>query len=273
MSYQLTALAIESDLKKPNDKLVYIALAHCANDTTSFCRKTNTWKAWPSLDRLVRFTSLSESSVRRALQSLSDLGIVQISRRPQSHHRNLSNVYTLFCPGKPANDSSVRVQEEVAPAQLRPVKTPENISDQVAVTLTPTPSREGVTLIEEGVTVTPEQIIKTNNKNSLLPRAQFDPRMPPNFVEPSAWGQYIHMLSSRGRPLPDEQQHEAQGKFLAEFDPQTQIKIVNQSLRNGWISLHPISNVRAFNGKPAGSRRSLWEDLTDRSWANSFLKN
>lgn len=268
MSYQLTALAIESDLKKPNDRLVFIALAHCANDSTSYCQKTNTWKAWPSLDRLVRFTSLSESSVRRALKSLSDLGIVQISHRPQSHHRNLSNVYTLFCPGKPANDSSIRVQEEIAPAQLRPVKTPGDISDQVAVTLTPTSSREGVTLVEEGVTVTPKQIIKTNNKNSLLPRAQFDPRMPPNFVEPTAWADYIKILLRKGKPLPDPIQHAAQGEFLGVFDPATQIKIVQQSLRNGWISLHPVGNVRQLNVKRKDEpRRSLWEDLTDRSWA------
>lgn len=269
MSYKLTALAIESDLK-PTDRLVFIALAHCANDTTSYCQKTNTWRAWPSIDRLVRFTSLSESSVRRALKSLSDLGIVQISHRPQSHHRNLNNVYTLFCPGKPANDSGVRVPEEVAPAQIRPVKTPENCSDQVGVRVTATPSREGVTLVGEGVTATPKQIKQTNNKNTLLTREQFDPRITPHFVEPSAWSQYIHMLLRRGRPLPDAQQHEAQGQFLAEFDPQTQIKVVNQSLRNGWISLHPITNVKAFkafNGKPANNRRPLWEDLTDRSWA------
>lgn len=269
MSYKLTALAIESDLK-PTDRLVFIALAHCANDTTSYCQKTNTWRAWPSIDRLVRFTSLSESSVRRALKSLSDLGIVQISHRPQSHHRNLSNVYTLFCPGKPANDSAACVQEETAPAELRPVKTPEDSSDQVAVTLTPTPSREGVTLVGEGVAVTPKQIKQTNNKNNLLPHEQFDPRITPHFVEPSAWGQYIQLLLRRGRPLPDEQQHEAQGQFLAAFNPETQIKIVKQSLRNGWISLHPITNVRPikeFNQKSASSRRPLWVDLTDKSWA------
>lgn len=267
MSYHLTALAIESDLKKPNDRLVYIALAHCANDTTSYCQKTNTWKAWPSLDRLVRFTSLSESSVRRALKSLSDLGVVQISHRPQSHHRNLSNVYTLLQPGKPANDPSACAQEEVAPAELRPVKTDENCSERVGVSMAPTRSGEGVTETWEGVRVTPEQRNLTNNKNTLLTRERFDPRIAPDFVEPKAWSQYIHMLLRRGRPLPDAQQHESQGQFLAEFDQQTQIKIVNQSLRNGWISLHPITNVRAFNVKPANNRRPLWEDLNDRSWA------
>lgn len=269
MSYQLTALAIESDLKKPNDRLVFIALAHCANDSTSYCHKTNTWKAWPSLDRLVRFTSLSESSVRRALQSLSDLGIVQISRRPQSHHRNLSNVYTLFCPGKPANDSCVCVKEEVAPAELRPIKSP-GCSKQVGVMLIPTSTGEGVTVAWEGVSMTPEQRKQTNNKNTLLTRERFDPRIPPNFVEPRAWSDYIKILLRKGKHLPDPIQHAAQGEFLGAFDPATQIKIVQQSLRNGWVSLHPITNVmalKAFNGKPENNRRPLWEDLNDRSWA------
>lgn len=268
MSYHLTALAIESDLKKPNDRLVYIALAHCANDTTSYCQKTNTWKAWPSLDRLVRFTSLSESSVRRALKSLSNLGMVQISHRPQSHHRNLSNVYTLLQPGKPANDSGVCVPEEVAPAELRPTKTPENNSEQVGVRVTATPSGEGVTLVGEGVRGTPKQINQTNNKNTLLTCEPFDPRIPPDFVDPTAWGDYIKILLRRGKPLPDQFQHSAQGQFLAEFDPATQIKMVKQSLRNGWVTLHPVANVRPFfKAKAESSRRPLWQDLTDRSWA------
>jgi hypothetical protein len=269
MSYQLTALAIESDLK-PNDRLVFIALAHCANDTTSFCEKTGSWKCWPSIDRIARFTSLSESSIRRSLKSLVSLGIVQISQRPQSHHRNLSNVYTLFQPGKPANDSGICVPEEVAPAELRPVKTQENSSEQVGVRVTATPSGEGVTLVGEGVRVTPKQIKQTHNKNNLLPREEFDPRIPPNFVEPTAWRDYIKILLRRGKSLPDQLQHSAQGDFLGAFDPAMQIKIVQQSLRNGWISLHPVGNVRAFKAlgkKPESSRRPLWEDLTDRSWA------
>ena len=267
MSYQLTALAIESDLKKPNDRLVYIALAHCANDATSFCVKTGSWRCWPSIDRLVRFTSLSESSVRRSLQSLVALGIVQISHRPQSHHRNLSNVYTLFCPGKPANDSSACVQEEVAPAELRPVRTHENCSEQVGVSMTPTSSGEGVTETWVGVRVTPKQIKQTNNKNNLL-REEFDPRIPPNFVEPTAWADYIKILLHKGKPLPDRIQHSAQGEFLGAFDLDTQIRIVQQSLRNGWVSLHPVGNVRQLNVKRKDeSRRSLLEDLTDRSWA------
>lgn len=266
MSYQLTALAIESDLN-PNDRLVFIALAHCANDTTSFCEKTGSWKCWPSIDRIMRFTRLSESSIRRALKSLAAIGIVQISRRPQTHHRNLSNVYTLFNPGKPANDSATCTREEAAPAELRPVKAPENCSDQVGVRVTATPSKEGVTLNGEGVILTPKEIKQTNNKNDLLPHEQFDPRIPPNFVEPTAWSDYIKILLSKGKPLPDELQHSAQGEFLAAFDPAIQIKIVQQSLRNGWISLHPVANVRVLNKKPVSSRRPLWEDLTDRSWA------
>lgn len=269
MSYKLTALAIESDLK-PNDRLVFIALAHCANDSKSFCATTQSWKCWPSIDRLVRYTSLSESSIRRALKSLATAGIVQISHRPQPGHRNLSNVYTLFNPGRPANDSVACVREEVAPSELRPSKEAENCSAPMGVIPAPTPTGEGVTKIWEGVSVTPEQRKQTNNKNTLLAREQFDPRITPHFVEPSAWSQYLHMLLRRGRPLPDAQQHEAQGQFLAEYDQQTQIKIVKQSLRNGWISLHPITNVRPikeFNQKPTSSRRPLWEDLTDRSWA------
>lgn len=269
MSYKLTALAIESDLK-PNDRLVFIALAHCANDSKSFCATTQSWKCWPSIDRLVRYTSLSESSIRRALKSLATAGIVQISHRPQPGHRNLSNVYTLFNPGRPANDSVACVREEVAPSELRSSKETENCSAPMGVIPAPTPTGEGVTKIWEGVSVTPEQIKQTNNKNNLLPREQFDPRIPPNFVEPTAWRDYIKILLRRGKSLPDQLQHSAQGEFLGAFDPAMQIKIVQQSLRNGWISLHPVENVRAFKAfgkKPESSRRPLWEDLTDRSWA------
>ena len=198
MSYKLTALAIESDLK-PNDRLVFIALAHCANDTTAFCEKTGSWKCWPSIDRLVLFTYLSKSSIRRSLKSLVALGIVQISQRPQSHNRNLSNVYTLFQPRRPANDPSTCAPEEVAPDQLRPLKAHENCINQVGVRVTVTPSREGVTLVGEGVTATPKQIKQTNNKNNLLPREQFDPRIPPHFVEPTAWSNYIKILLQKGK--------------------------------------------------------------------------
>jgi hypothetical protein len=274
MSYNLTASAIESDLR-PNDRLVFIALAHCANDST-YCFKKNSWKAWPGINRLIKYTGLSKSSVQRALKSLVKSGDIKIDHRKQTSHRNLSNVYTLFEPNRAANAPSC-ISEEVAP--------PEDLSsNKEGATKTPTPHGVGVTEIKEGVRVTPEQINKTNNKNIYYAREredkaqaqdQFDPRIPPHGVVPKAWSEYLDMLNRRNRPLPDQQQHRAQGQFLGEFDPITQKKIVQQSVRNGWVSLHPVANVRAI--RPPAQRstreRSVFEQLTDRSWADGCFED
>lgn len=266
MSYNLTASAIESDLK-PNERLVFIALAHCANDST-YCFKKNSWKAWPGINRLIKYTGLSKSSVQRALKSLVKSGDIKIDHRKQTSHRNLSNVYTLFEPNRAANAPSC-ISEEVAP--------PEDLSsNKEGATKTPTPHGVGVTEIKEGVRVTPEQINKTNNKNIYYARERedditFDPRIPPHRVMPDVWRDYIDMLKRRNRSLPDRQQHSAQGEFLGEFDPLTQQKIVLQSVRNGWVSLHPLCNIRQIKSAQRSTRdKSLWEQLTDRSWAEDL---
>lgn len=270
MSYTLTAKAIESDLK-PNERLVFIALAHCANDSTSYDAKTNTWKSWPGINRLQQHTGLSRSSVQRALRSLADSGEIQIEQRKLPGHRNLTNIYTLFEPARAANAPSC-VAEEVAP--------PEGVRHlKEGVTVKPIPSGEGVSEIEEGVTATPKQIIQTNNKNIYYAHEredkvqdQFDPRIPPHRVVPQVWSDYLDMLKRRNRPMPDAQQHSAQGQFLGEFDPLTQQKIVQQSVRNGWVSLHPVANIHVIKSTVHRSTRdkSLWEKLTDRSWAEGF---
>lgn len=271
MSYTLTAKAIESDLN-PSERLVFIALAHCANDSTSYDATNNTWKSWPGINRLLRYTGLSKSTVQRALRSLVLSGDIKVEQRKLSSHRNLTNIYTLFAPN-PSISSPTCVAEEVTPPEV-------DAGPAEDVIKTPSPSEVGVTEIEEGVTETPEQITKTNNKNIYYAHEReeinsFDPQIPPHRVMPQAWSDYLGMLKRRNRPMPDEQQHHAQGEFLGEFDPMTQQKIIQQSLRNGWVSLHPVSSVRTFNKQVQRPTRdkSLWEELTDRSWADNCLEN
>ena len=57
----------------PTEKLVLLAIADCANDEG---------KAWPAASTLMRKTSLSESSVRRAVGVLVEKGLMQQFQRP-----------------------------------------------------------------------------------------------------------------------------------------------------------------------------------------------
>ena len=270
MSYELTDLALRCDLKT-NLKIVYSTLARHANEK-SYCQKTHTWRAWPSIERIAKYTGLSQSSVRRALKGLAQCGLIKIIARRLKQYRNLSNVYIL---NRPTAEQLLDVETKAE--EVSPVESSVETVKEEPVTLTPTPRGEGVTEKIQGVTVTPEQITITNN-NSLLDQS-FEPKLPPDSVDSKAWADYTDLLKRLKKPFPDAEQHSEQGKFLAQFDAKTQRAIVIQSVRNGWQSLHPVSNkIYAFKSKSFNTRsssvhrrdRSIRERLEDRSWANGF---
>ena len=95
----------------PMEKLVLLALADCANDEG---------KAWPAASTLMRKTNASESSVRRAVQSLIATGHLQQHQRPGT-----SPVYLVH----PCHSDTPVTVTPLSPRQGR------------GVTMTPKPSR------------------------------------------------------------------------------------------------------------------------------------
>lgn len=68
---------------------VYTALCFYTNKQNRSC--------YPKIKTLAKFAHLSESSVKRGLKELADLGIIEIAHRkdPDNPKKNLSNLYTI----------------------------------------------------------------------------------------------------------------------------------------------------------------------------------
>lgn len=67
------------------DRLVLLTLADHYNDEEK--------AAWPSIGTISRKAGISESSVKRCIVSLSEIGEIQIEERKKSNHTNSSNLY------------------------------------------------------------------------------------------------------------------------------------------------------------------------------------
>lgn len=86
MSTRALAWAFDQKPKTPHQKLVLLALADNAYDNG---------ECYPGVQRLQARTSLSESSIRRAIRDLSKQGLVNIVFRYDDSGRQTSNHYTL----------------------------------------------------------------------------------------------------------------------------------------------------------------------------------
>ena len=75
MSIQAVGWAIKQKIKDPEAKLLLICIANYADDKD---------RGWPSRSSLVKDTSMSESTVKRRLKVLADLGLIT-SRKEGLH--------------------------------------------------------------------------------------------------------------------------------------------------------------------------------------------
>ena len=90
MSYRYTDIVWEVDLP-PNEKIVLLAIAKHANEDG---------KAWPSQDRLSKYTGLSSRTVIRILSSLEKKKIIHIKKRQST------NLYRIFPLKKPSQEGA-----------------------------------------------------------------------------------------------------------------------------------------------------------------------
>lgn len=76
-------------LPKPHDLLVYLVLCKHANKVDDTC--------FPAIPTIAKLARCSESSVKRALQTLQEVGLISVEERrnPENPLHKLSNLYTL----------------------------------------------------------------------------------------------------------------------------------------------------------------------------------
>ncbi len=143
MAYELTAQVLRSDLPT-NLKMVLAALA-------DECRNTDNPVCWPGTARIMAFSSLSKSTVKKALRELKKRGLINWTVRPGEHSRkNQTNLYTLDI-GLIAKSLHECFQ-----------------TSNMGATETPIDARSHHQEPQEGAGLDPEPITKPiNNKNNL----------------------------------------------------------------------------------------------------------
>lgn len=90
MTVKVTTWVFDHSEATGSDRLVLLALADHADDET--------WSCWPSMQRIARKARLSESTTRRALQSLAASGRIRIERNGGLGYRDdrRPNLYFLL---------------------------------------------------------------------------------------------------------------------------------------------------------------------------------
>lgn len=79
---------LESNLLNYFEKFVFIILKKYANN--------NTMKAFPSLNKLHKVTGISLSKIRRSINHMKELGVINVEHRYNETKGNQSNIYTLY---------------------------------------------------------------------------------------------------------------------------------------------------------------------------------
>lgn len=79
---------LESNLLNYYEKLIFIILKKYADN--------NTMKAFPSLNKLHKVTGISLSQVRRSINHMKKLGVINVEHRNSEIKGHQSNIYTLY---------------------------------------------------------------------------------------------------------------------------------------------------------------------------------
>jgi hypothetical protein len=79
---------IESNLLNYYEKMIFIVLKKYADN--------NTMKAFPSLNKLHKVTGISLSQVKRSINHMKELGVINVEHRNNEIKGHQSNIYTLY---------------------------------------------------------------------------------------------------------------------------------------------------------------------------------
>ena len=78
---------LDTDILNQYEKLVFIVIKSFANNTTK--------QSYPSLSTISEISGISLSQVRRSIDKLKKLGILDVERRKSEKYGNIQNLYTI----------------------------------------------------------------------------------------------------------------------------------------------------------------------------------
>jgi hypothetical protein len=89
--------------------MVYLQLRFCADNKTHVC--------WPSVKFISRRTNICESSVRKALATLRETGLIEVTRRERNDGTQTSNLYYLPDPPVPQSETGESPETHPVPTE------------------------------------------------------------------------------------------------------------------------------------------------------------
>ena len=227
MSMALMVKAMSIKVGNPLRKLVLIKLADNANDIG---------ECWPSISYIADQCEISDRSVQKHIQALSESGLLWIEFRKAEGGKNKSNVYhlTLNNTASPGGESPAPGGESPAPGGESPAPMMgESPAPRTSHSLEP---------IKEPVKE-PKNARKQKNEFSL-----------PNGLNLDAWDLWIKSRAER-KLKPYKQSELGAGAVaknlidLAGGDPLVQMRIVLQSINNQWQGLFELKSSAQMSGQ------------------------
>ena len=241
MSMALMAKAMSIKVGNPLRKLVLIKLADNANDIG---------ECWPSISYIADQCEISDRSVQKHIQALSESGLLWIEFRKAEGGKNKSNVYhlTLNNTASPGGESPAPGGESPAPGGESPAPMMgESPAPRTSNSLEP---------IKEPVKE-PKNARKQKNAFSLPAGLNLD-----------AWNLWKCYRSENNlkayKPVALGEGAAASKLIsLAGGDFATQMLIVKQSIENQWQGLFALKQQRTGESKIAQAQRAAEQAIAD----------
>ena len=252
MSMALMAKAMSIKVGNPLRKLVLIKLADNANDAG---------ECWPSISYIADQCEISDRSVQKHIQALSESGLLWIEFRKAEGGKNKSNVYhlTLNNTASPGGESPAPGGESPAPGGESPAPGGESPAPMMGESPAPRTSHS-LEPIKEPVKE-PKNARKQKNVFAL-----------PEGLNLEAWDLWKRYRSENNlkayKPVALGEGAAASKLIsLAGGDFATQMLIVKQSIENQWQGLFELK-LPSRNHQTTGE---MWaEAMSDTSWANDL---